>query len=334
MNVYFWTEGESIYARDRLDALTASWKSSPGEFKRVDQAEEANVIIAMFTEPAKSYSFARKLLTRNCTVSARANDLFVWDTMDMPMGLWPGFYASLRKSRVDRTRHRTFCYLGSLNQFLELRPPKGDGSEDIFFSFQGSLSSRPRAQLFDTKFDRKDIFIEKVAPIWGSQIFGTQFDDMKKRYVDMIARSKFVLCPRGNGTSSFRLFEVMQCGRVPVIIADSWVPPEGVDWKSCSVRVQELDIPRIPSILEEYESSWAEMASCARRVWEDHYCPSQIGESLLNGIKSIRKSRRFPERWYRVGWPVRSSTDAFRRYAVSTKIVFQKSLRKIKANTG
>jgi hypothetical protein len=333
MNVYFWTKGESQYARDRLDTLTSSWKSDLYEFKRVDQAKEADVVIAMFTEAAESYSRATTLLMSDRVTYARANDLYVWDTMDMPAGLWPGFYASLRQSRFDRTRHRTFCYLGSLNQFLELRSPRGDGSEDVFFSFQGALSSPPRSRLFETKFSRKDIFIEKVAPIWGPQIFGTHLNDMKKRYVDMIARSRFVLCPRGNGTSSFRLFEVMQCGRVPVVISDSWVPPEGVDWKTCSVRIRESDIPQISNILARYDSLWINMACAARRVWEEHYCPSAIGKSLLNGIKSIATTRRFPERWYRVGWPIRIGADALRRHAVSTKIVFEKSFRNIKLNT-
>ena len=96
MNVYFWTDGESKYARDRLDTLTSSWKSNPYEFRRVDQAVESDVIIPMFTEAAQSYSHAVTLLMRDRVMSARANDLFVWDTMDMPAGLWPGFYTSLR----------------------------------------------------------------------------------------------------------------------------------------------------------------------------------------------------------------------------------------------
>jgi hypothetical protein len=37
----------------------------------------------------------------------------------------------------------------------------------------------------------------------------------KLRYAELLIASKFVLCPRGNGASSIRLFESMQLGICP-----------------------------------------------------------------------------------------------------------------------
>ena len=62
-----------------------------------------------------------------------------------------------------------------------------------------------------------------------------------------------ILCPRGEGTSSIRLFESLRMGRPPVIISDQWVPPEGPAWDTFSVRIPERRIHTIPDRLTELE---------------------------------------------------------------------------------
>jgi len=79
-----------------------------------------------------------------------------------------------------------------------------------------------------------------------------------------------VLCPRGKGPSSWRLFETMRVGRVPVVISDDWVPPPGIDWDSFVVRMPESDVQQIPSVLLGLESEWAERAGRAQQAWENH----------------------------------------------------------------
>lgn len=53
------------------------------------------------------------------------------------------------------------------------------------------------------------------------------------KYVDTIRRSYFTICPRGYGKTSFRLYEAIQLGTIPVYISDShWLPFQDhyVDW--------------------------------------------------------------------------------------------------------
>ena len=45
-------------------------------------------------------------------------------------------------------------------------------------------------------------------------------DNQKQSYVRYIARSKFVLCPRGIASYSRRIVETLALVRVPVVIAD------------------------------------------------------------------------------------------------------------------
>lgn len=100
-------------------------------------------------------------------------------------------------------------------------------------------------------------------------------DDLRlqyeEKYVDQILDSCFVLCPRGIGPSTYRMFETMQLGRVPVIISDQWTPPAGPDWESCSVRVLESKIHSIPRILEQLRPAARQMSFAARRAWETYF---------------------------------------------------------------
>ena len=86
----------------------------------------------------------------------------------------------------------------------------------------------------------------------GNTQFNINVDDPAKKegqkfYLSTLLDSRFVLCPRGYGTSSYRLFETMRLGRVPVIISDEWVPPLGPSWLNCSIRISEKRVRELPT---------------------------------------------------------------------------------------
>jgi hypothetical protein len=45
------------------------------------------------------------------------------------------------------------------------------------------------------------------------------------KFCEILARSKYVLCPRGYGKNSFRIAEALQYGAIPVYISDEFVKP-------------------------------------------------------------------------------------------------------------
>ena len=49
-------------------------------------------------------------------------------------------------------------------------------------------------------------------------VTGTHADN----YIDAIAGSKFFLAPRGYGRSSYRLAEIIQIGRLPIVMYEDW----------------------------------------------------------------------------------------------------------------
>jgi hypothetical protein len=115
--------------------------------------------------------------------------------------------------------------------------------------------------------------------------------DERTRYGDIIARSKFVLCPRGYACSSWRLFETMKAGRVPVIISDQWVPPAGIAWECFSIRVRQNRVAQIPEMLERYEPKAATMGRLARVAWEEWFSQETSFHRIVEWCLHLKQYR-------------------------------------------
>jgi hypothetical protein len=108
-----------------------------------------------------------------------------------------------------------------------------------------------------------------------------QLDD-KAKYGQIISKSKFVLCPRGYASSTWRLFETMKAGRVPVIISDQWVAPEGPQWETFSLRIKEKEIAAIPELLESCEMQAEMMAQRARQAWDEWFSRETVFHRMVD----------------------------------------------------
>ncbi|HSH95300.1 MAG TPA: exostosin family protein, partial [Roseimicrobium sp.] len=100
--------------------------------------------------------------------------------------------------------------------------------------------------------------------------------------------SAFVLCPRGVGSGSVRLFEVMQMARAPVIVSDLWVPPTGPKWDSFSIRVAEKDVGKIPSILRSRCHEAESMGRAARAAYDEWFSPTRRLQWLVGRCLAMK----------------------------------------------
>lgn len=310
MGLYLDTSHESDWARGQWRGIAEQWQRA-GHFELVDQARDADTILITLADCRSSYRETVERITRYGTYVEYPEKSFVFDTQDSPIGLFPGLYCSLRRFLHSRQRHRAGCYMQSFNEFVALDPPGEAPELRYLFSFQGNLTARARRRVLETDFGRDDVVIERIEPFW-SRTGDPALRGFKQRYAETLRQSRFVLCPRGIATSSFRLYETMQSGRVPVILSDGWVAPPWLDWDSCALRVAERDIPRLPEICLANLPRWESMAREARRLWEQWFSPPGMGRLVRTSIDDIRRKRRFSERTYRIGWPVRRAGASLR----------------------
>lgn len=124
-------------------------------------------------------------------------------------------------------------------------------------SFVGRLNTHPiREELHDALKHRKDV-----------RVFDIHND--KKLFEKMMFKSHIALCPRGYGSSSFRFFEAMQMGCVPMLIGDMDVRPfkTFIDWDDISFYTDNVD--GVIDILNEVDDSvLLVMGKNAKRVYK------------------------------------------------------------------
>ena len=93
------------------------------------------------------------------------------------------------------------------------------------------------------------------------------------------------------GTTSLRLYEAMQAGRCPVILADRWREDIGIDW-SFAVRVAERDHDRLEEILGAVPRAEAlERGAEGRRQWEATYAPERYVRTLAHAARTLIERR-------------------------------------------
>jgi hypothetical protein len=106
------------------------------------------------------------------------------------------------------------------------------------------------------------------------------YRDYQAQYKKSLLKSKFILCPAGGCPSTIRIFETMKAGRVPVIIADEWVPPPNIPWRDFCLFIREKDVHSIPEVLEATEHRFEPMANASRKAWDDFLSPARMPDTL------------------------------------------------------
>jgi hypothetical protein len=225
---------------------------------------------------------------------------FLFCSNDFIIPFLPGVYASIERRWLS-TRTRSGFYLGvSDNEFVEFTLPNRDLK--YLFSFLGNADTAPvRRKLSELSHPRS--FFQDTSAQYSNVLSGKLgSEEMKqywRRYAGITKASKFILCPRGMGTSSVRLFDAMRMGRVPVILSDEWVEPEGPAWAEFSVRVPEAEYAKTPALLERLESKAVEMGMRARAQWEHWFSPEVCFHRVIESCLDIKGKRKLPERFAR-----------------------------------
>ena len=199
----------------------------------------------------------------------------------------PGAYVCTPKAEFDYNRTRASGYLSGYNPAVSELGASDASRDDIrfLFSFRGAPSHRLRADLVSRDYGSAGVSL-RLVDRWFNHT-----DDEKLSFAREILQSKFALAPRGIGSASIRLFEIMQLGRAPVIISDDWVEPFGPAWNEFSIRVSEDKLADLPRILAEREDDWKEMGDQARYAYERYYSPDAAIIRLVEYIEDLMIAR-------------------------------------------
>ena len=112
-----------------------------------------------------------------------------------------------------------------------------DLPKNLFCSMMCRINTHPIREKLIKALVNKEVVI--------NEIYGPE-------YAKVIQGSKFTICPRGYGKTSFRLYEAIQLGTIPVYVSEEfWLPySDKLDWNSFCVLIEEKQIPHIYDILK------------------------------------------------------------------------------------
>lgn len=265
--------------------IRAAEQDVVGRHVLVGDADSADVIL--FVGSRAHYHF--DILASPLYQSFRER-CFVFDSQDNALPLIPGIYMGIPEHLLDCSIYRHGFYIRVIdNKVLREEAPFSDCK--YLFSFVGRGGNAPvRRAVLGLNCSRA-----MLKDSWSRQ------SDGDESYAAILAESKFVVCPRGIGPSSWRVFEAMRTGRSPVIISDQWRPPPGPRWDDFAIIVAEDEVATLPDRLASLEPMAETMGATAYAEWQNHFSRTRafhwIGETL-QAIQRHRDScRELTERW-------------------------------------
>ena len=262
--------------------------SDSTQFYLVDQPDLAEVIIFENDQPR----YVRKTIE----YKYYPQKCFVISETDQPTYFLPACYASNERGWLSHKRTQTIPYFISQ---MAIPNPFIDGnsasqSTQYLYAFRGGSTSWVRKRLFKRSNTSIDVRIEETNHYrhWNhEESYVDQKTVLQQQYADLIKASSFFLCPRGAGVSSIRLFEVMQAGRTPVIIADKWIPVTGIPWTEFALQVSEKHLSHIDQLIRLHQHEAQLRGFKARQAWLTYCAPDRQAAVLANFIRIIQQNR-------------------------------------------
>ena len=155
-------------------------------------------------------------------------------------------------------------------------------SKKILASFVGSATHPIRIKMAEACKENKNIII--YMKNWTPSVNQNEFDT----FINLTTNSIFCLCPRGYGLNSFRLYEAMQLGSIPVIITNNFYLPwqDELDWREFAVLIPEESLSNIESILESYSMDRIEnMRKKIKEIYPKYFTLDGMYNNILRRIK-------------------------------------------------
>jgi len=232
-------------------------------------------------------------LRRHVLVRQFPDKVLVYDQRDRPVRLLSGMYVG------GMSQWQSSNVVGGPYPYLHNRSIAAlDAEPDLLWSFCGARTHPVRAAVLALPTVDAEIRDTTSLSMFTGNLDSFELTTAQDTYAQLLARSNYVLCPRGHGPSSFRLFETLAAGRVPVIISDSWLPPPGIDWDQCSLRVAQKDVHQIPALLRaQRRTDWRRMQSAAMESWRDHFALQRLWDYIADSLVGLDARRVHPLWW-------------------------------------
>lgn len=153
--------------------------------------------------------------------------------------------------------------------------------KDIFCSFVGSITHPIRQQMVSILSNNKKYNLQYKN--WTDKVSQSDLTN----FIDITSRSIFTLCPRGYGKNSFRMYEAMQLGSIPVYIYDEdWRAfTDTINWNDFSVSIHTSDLNNIDNILSNISGDKIkQMQENVIKAYDNYFSLDSMSKQIINKL--------------------------------------------------
>ena len=130
-------------------------------------------------------------------------------------------------------------------------------------------------------------FVVRDASVFFRDAATTDLVEVRREYVANLAACDYVLCVRGSGNYSYRLYEALCMGRIPVIVDTDVALPfsDVIPWDDITVRIAADGVGNIAEAVAAHhrrldDASFADLQTRIRGVWLDRLAPAAFYRRL------------------------------------------------------
>jgi hypothetical protein len=149
----------------------------------------------------------------------------------------------------------------------------------------------------DTNFVEQDRFLGGA--LVRGRVDATTMQRVRREFVANLVESDYIVCARGAGNFSYRLYETLSCGRIPIFVdTDSVLPCDFfADWRGHCVWVDESDLDSIGDRVAAFherlgDAEFVELQRACRRFWEDYIAPEGFFAHFHEHLATVRRAAR------------------------------------------
>jgi len=169
------------------------------------------------------------------------------------------------------------------SDILREMPKKSFQEKSIFASFVGSLTHQVRHTMCN--YTKDDYYF--VTKQWSHNVK----EDMLENFISVSINSKFCFAPRGYGRNSFRLWEVLELGSIPIYLWNDidFLPfKDKIDYSKLCISLNIEDIDTLDAKLREItEDEYNNMLAYYETV-RHYFTYKGIAEYILNHLENIK----------------------------------------------
>jgi hypothetical protein len=196
-----------------------------------------------------------------------------------------GFCGHAATSSTKRLKEIAKCLLENSTRFLK-KPFRKDYETLFASAYERAKLLRyfERSALIKTNF----IYRKNYR---GGAITEAQREVTTLEYYQNIYQSDYILCVRGGGNFSVRLYETLMLGKIPIFVDTDCLLPfeETINWKNHVVWIAWKDRKKMATIVSDFhnqlsEDDFVKMQLNNRKLWKETLSVKGMLEMISNDI--------------------------------------------------